>query len=277
MDTATALSSEAWLGISLESVQEFLRMDSIDAVEEVDLVRALIRWGKFQLQTGGDKFDGEKMRRKINAGLHLIRFSALTSKQFANLCLEEFGAVLTAEEKHLIMMSIVTGDSSLMPPDVVIYNYPARERKRDIVVKFPLDKTRQIYKFGPFAINVKFELSKKSILLGIKLICPKIQQNVFSFELRESNKDELMWRGFLDPLDEYHCSLSGEEFYDIGRVCSLDAHTTYVLTISYPYSVNFEMFSGKLNNYFVVTSDGLTLKFWNLDGFCIVEAMKFEI
>jgi hypothetical protein len=60
METTTALSSEPWLGISLESVQEFLRMESIDTVEEIDLVRALIRWGKFRLPKDVDEFDGEK-------------------------------------------------------------------------------------------------------------------------------------------------------------------------------------------------------------------------
>jgi hypothetical protein len=59
-------------------------------------------------------------------------------------------------------------------------------------------------------------------------------------------------------------------------VCSLDASSYFKLTVSCPFVEQIEMFTTKINEYFVVTSDGLTLEFWNLDGLSIIEAMVFE-
>lgn len=128
LETAKALDSEHWVGINLESVQEFLRMD-FSTVEEVYLVRALIRWGKFQVETDGDDpEDGKKLRSKIMPCLNLVRFTALSHKEFAQLCLEELGTVLSTEEKYSVMMSIATQDWSLMPAEIIPANLAPRKK-----------------------------------------------------------------------------------------------------------------------------------------------------
>ena len=85
-------------------------------IEEADLVRALIKWGKYQLQKDSDDpTDGLKLRTKIWPALKLVKFASLTCKEFAQLCLEELGEVLHVEERHSILMAIVTGQWKLMP------------------------------------------------------------------------------------------------------------------------------------------------------------------
>jgi hypothetical protein len=63
-------------------------------------VRALVRWGKFQVQKFRDEFHAEKlMRSNILPSLNLIIFSALNFKQFMNLWLGDLGSVITTGEK----------------------------------------------------------------------------------------------------------------------------------------------------------------------------------
>jgi hypothetical protein len=92
--------------VGSKTVQAFLRMNCL-GIEEADLVRALLRWARFQLQKDGDNpNDCQKLRDKILPGLHLIRFSAVSHVQFARVCLDGLEEVLSGDEKHSIMMFI---------------------------------------------------------------------------------------------------------------------------------------------------------------------------
>jgi hypothetical protein len=133
-------------------------MDTTDTVEEIDLVRALIRWGKFQVSKDGDEYDGEKLRSKILHCLKLIRFAALSHKEFASLCLEELGVVLSAEEKHSIMMAIITEDLRLMPSNFDIYNNQAKKQKPHILIKIPFEESKLLCKKGPLINKFQFYL-----------------------------------------------------------------------------------------------------------------------
>ena len=118
METKEALASQDWLNISAESMLEFLDMECLD-IKEADLVRALIRWGKFQLeQQDGDTLD-ENLRSKILPGLRKIRFDSLTHEEVAQLCTEDFGKVLKADEKCSLFVAIIKGNWEMMPTDVV--------------------------------------------------------------------------------------------------------------------------------------------------------------
>lgn len=110
MDTSKALNSGEWLNISSDSMQEFLQFECLNVIEG-DLVRALIKWGKFQLQKFGDDLrNAETLREKILPGLQNIRFESLSHEEFGQLCRNELGAVLSGDEKSSIFMSIITGD-----------------------------------------------------------------------------------------------------------------------------------------------------------------------
>jgi hypothetical protein len=92
--------------VGSKTVQAFLRMNCL-GIEEADLVRALLRWARFQLQKDGDNpNDCQKLRDKILPGLHLIRFSAVSHVQFTRVCLDGLEEVLSGDEKHSIMMFI---------------------------------------------------------------------------------------------------------------------------------------------------------------------------
>jgi hypothetical protein len=174
------VGSKPWLDVSLDCVQEFLRMDCLDIVE-AELVRALMKWGKFQLQKNGeDPNDGQKLRDKVLPGLHLIRFAAVNHSEFAQLCLEELGTVLSGDEKHSIMMSIITGDWELMPVEIVPTKLALR-LKPDLVFHLrPLALMSPNYDhiedYGSH--NFKFQLNKRATMVGLKIEPPRVLQSL---------------------------------------------------------------------------------------------------
>jgi BTB And C-terminal Kelch len=97
-----ALNSEQWTKMSFESVKEVLGMEFLNC-DEAELVRAVVRWG------------GGECPAKIVACLELIRFAGISATQFADLSRRELQSILTLEEKHSILMALVTGDWSSMP------------------------------------------------------------------------------------------------------------------------------------------------------------------
>jgi BTB And C-terminal Kelch len=67
LETTEALDSSDWLNISADSCLEFLDMEGLN-IKEADLVRALIRWGKFQLEQQDRDNVNENLRSKILPG-----------------------------------------------------------------------------------------------------------------------------------------------------------------------------------------------------------------
>ena len=131
-ETAEALSSEPWLGISLQSVLEFLKLDCL-SVEEADVVRGLVSWAKFQFQKdGGDPENSETtLREKLMPALKEIRFAGLSQTEFAKLSLDELKDVLSGDEKLQIMQSLLIGDFKLLPPSLA-QNNPLLKRSKPL-------------------------------------------------------------------------------------------------------------------------------------------------
>jgi len=114
-ETKQVVASPYWLKVPLETVTDLMEMDHLD-ISEVDIVKALVKWGKAQVQLdGGDPGDGEELRKKIESCLKLIRFKAMDNKEFAQLSYAELKNCLSLEEKFAIVSSIALEDWNLMP------------------------------------------------------------------------------------------------------------------------------------------------------------------
>jgi hypothetical protein len=181
----------------------------------------------------------------------LISFSALSLKDFAILCMDELGVVLSAKEKHSITKSVVSGDWSEMPPGVDVYNYPARKRRSYIICKFSNEGSKLLLKSGPFNNYLLFKTSKKATLIGLKVKLPKNEKIFFTFEIRKwNNNNKLIGNG---SSDKKQFSYRGDNFYKMSPACHLDAHTFYNLSISNPHLVEkIEMFTKTKNEYSLV-------------------------
>jgi hypothetical protein len=109
------LASDNWLNAPLMTVQNLMKMETLHA-SEVEIVKALVKWGKAQVQLDGeDPEDGEKLRKKIEPCLKLIRFKGLTQFSFADLSKSELCNVLSWEEKYSILYAVVFSKWDSMP------------------------------------------------------------------------------------------------------------------------------------------------------------------
>ena len=78
--TTEALASQGWLNVGLKTVEEFLKMDNMD-IDEVDLVRVLVKWGENQVQKTPEQ--SGNLRAKILPALPLIRFVGMSQEDVA--------------------------------------------------------------------------------------------------------------------------------------------------------------------------------------------------
>jgi hypothetical protein len=254
---AEALASEHWLQISIESILEFLRMDFVELREAV-LVRAVIRWGQYQVQTDGDDpTDGQKLRAKILPALKLIRYISLSREQFDQLCLEELGAVMNAEEKKSFRQAIVNKKWKLMP---TVMATPRKTPRTLFNLEFKECLFISTSKMSgpPFTSKLIFQLDKMAKFVGLKVDTKTTHFYHFRYELYGPEKT-MIGEGCDQDETIY---FRNEEFFPIIPKCTLQANMKYVLRITTKYSMieNYSTFAPLSADLISITSDGLTLQ-----------------
>jgi len=109
--------SPSWLLVSQETVEKFLESDDLRSViEEIDLLNALVEWGKAQVlkeTPDADPADETKVRIQISSALKMIRFMAIDSMEFAELC--KTSNILSTEEKLKICISLILQSPENLP------------------------------------------------------------------------------------------------------------------------------------------------------------------
>jgi hypothetical protein len=235
-------------------------MDCLN-LEEPDLVRALIRWGKHQVQMDGDdSTDGQKLRSKILPALQFIRFAALSHNDFAHLCLKELGTVLHLEEKYSILMALATGEWNLVPTEVVTPESITIPRKMPFTV-FQLEFS-QLDSFynssfpSRLSSNLLFKLDKNADFVGLKVNSSQPGYKAISCELFAAGVVIGKCCTSRDKFD-----FEGEEFLQITPKCTLEAGTQYNLTFNLScISLNDVSTFGIPLEKRSITVHGLTLK-----------------
>jgi len=186
VDTKEALDSRAWLNISSNSILEFLAMDCLINIKETDLLKALIRWGNFQMQQNNDDADAN-LRSKILPGLRKIRFGSLTQEELVELFQEDLGKVLTGDEKSSILMSFISGNWELMPCGVVSSTKltPRHEPYTFFSLPYAADQNKNETscgnKFGDKCFQ--FRVDKNADIVGVKLNLTAPYHKLITFSL----------------------------------------------------------------------------------------------
>ena len=238
-ETPEAVCSETWLSVSFKTLEAFLRMNCL-GIEEAELVGALIRWGKFQLQKDGDDpNDGQKLRIKIMPGLHLIRFSAVSHVEFVQLCLDGLEEVLSGDEKHSIMMFIVTKDWKQMPAQITPTKLAPRQKP---FIVFHLKPTNSLpqhhYGYGHYnnLLTLTLQVDKKATLAGLAVEGPPSFLENLSINLtgqhRHVGGGTGRGKGHLLNVSSLTLSLQSKDFFKITPEVELAANTGYNLTFS---------------------------------------------
>lgn len=225
LDTSEALESDAWLNISSDSVQEFLQFECLNVVE-ADLLTALIKWGKSQLQQD-EADDGymKSLREKILPGLQKIRFESLTHEEFTQLCQKELGAVLSGDEKCSIYMSITTGVwtlSEVAPSKLNLRNGPyilcnaifERHEPRDA------DNRTQINSC------LKFSVCETALFAGLKINLKEYYHENMIVDLYDDRETKIGHGN-----SKFMEKSQGVAFCKITPFCTLAPNVTYELRI----------------------------------------------
>jgi BTB And C-terminal Kelch len=273
LETKEALASQDWLSISSKSILEFLNMDCLN-IKEADLLRALIKWGKFQMRQSEDDAI-ENLRNKILPGLQKIRFGSFTQVEAAKMCDEVLGEVLTAEEKYSILNSFIRGDWKMMPIGVVSSSKltPRRgpnERYTFCAIFFdeiPAPFAQNLTK-GPWTFD--FQINKKADVVGVKLNLPAwLNVTLASITLHNFLNGKYVVSSTADPKSAYLCRV--EKFYRITSPQTLTADTKYTMSFTFTPSKG-EIPPGKNDSHKAYTlpkdrnpscSDGLKLTVLN--------------
>jgi hypothetical protein len=161
-------------------------------ISEADLVRALMKWGKFQLQKPNSKKLGESLRSKILPGLQQIRFNKLTQKEVAYLFLEELGGVLTGDEKCAIFMSINTGDWDMMPPGVFSSSKLLPRFEPYTFCPLQFEERQCPNKIIQQRLSFNFEIDREAAIIGVKLDLPAFfRDSLTSIELYDERYETI--------------------------------------------------------------------------------------
>jgi hypothetical protein len=263
--TTKDFRSEDWHKISPEGVEEYLKMECLD-VEEADLARALVSWGRFQVHSeGGDPADTARLRSKILPGLKWIRFAVMDQDEFSQLCRQELGSVLSEEEKNCIVCKRTPWpavEKRSRPPTV--FNLPCVEH------------FHQIAHEGLFRANLVFHLDKSATFIGLKVVTSTTAHGPFTFEIYNAHNFTTIGRG---GSEETKISYYGEDYYKISPNCTLTAGDKYNLTFTFPrnfpYTVhlNYPTITLPFNTF---TYNGLTLTIDSTFFHILVKSMLFE-
>jgi len=256
--TKEALASQDWLNVSSESILEFLDMECLN-ITEAELVRALIRWGKYQMQHGRG---GKNLRSKILPGLRKIRFGSFIQLEIVQLCQEELGVVLSDGEKSSILMSIISGNWSLMPKDVVPSTKltPRHGPYTFCSVPYAEDpnkiQSNRGNRFG--AKCFIFQVDKNADIVGVKLNLKAPYHELITFSLHEDKSNVLIATGSVNITSRLD---RGEVFCPFNTMQTLVANQWYLVTFQfnglgeYSYHCGYVLPIDKHTSF----CDGLTL------------------
>ena len=283
-ETREALGSLAWQKIrSDDTIVEFLKLECLN-ISEADLVRALIRWGKFQLQTQDIGNLNAQLRSKILPGLHQIRFDSLTLKEFAQLCKEELGTLLTGDEKSSIFVSIVTDDWKMMPTDVVSSSKLAPRHGPYTFCPLLYDEIPpKMAKLLVPSLSLPFEINKDAAIVGVKLNLTACLCDTLRSITLHNEDDIVVGKG--DPI--LKIQHRGEIFYKINADKSLTACTEYKLTLHFAPSTDgilpgkskaYRAYNLKKQDENPSSSDGLALQLYyeNENMYVDIQGILFE-
>jgi hypothetical protein len=274
LDTREAIKSSEWVNISSNSIEEFLSMEFLN-IKEIDLVRALIRWGIFQLKKENKDDLAANLRKKILPGLRKIRFESMTQQEMAYLCKEELREVLSSEEKCSILMSIITGDWKPIPSEIM----PLKLSPRNNVLtacsfSFVAGNSQLRKSCGIFSTSFTFQIDKRALIVGLKLKLP-IESSLHESIIISILDDKMALIGKCSS--KVMIMHKGVEICKINALHSLNANTKYHLCTTFQ--------CGKSCYHKVYThanttkriSNGLTLTVSTPSIDAHVEGLVFEI
>lgn len=276
------MKSECWKMTSMECVQDVMQMENL-SVMEVDVVTALVKWGRQQvLLDQGDPFDGNQLRAKIDSCLQFVRFSALSQTEFIQLCKFYLDKVLTDSEKYQVLMCIALGKWDQMPDQ---FQNSIREARIGQPLAFALPYLRCsntcVSTQEELAFNLVFEVSRRVSILGVRILPEDSADGAIVADNFIKMCITLYYNEYNGLLgiatNKTKTTFNGEEYLRIASKCVLDPGVKYRINFSYPSLHLHDTFYPYALQSYSVTKGGVTIKFFNSSICANVRELLFEL
>lgn len=263
-----------------------MQMDDL-GVLEVEVVRALLGWGRHQLLLDqGNVFDGVQLRTEIGSCFQFIRFSALSPTEFIQLCEDDLKDVLSDNEKFLILMCINLGKWDQMPEHLrrpVMYG--ARIGP-PLAFELPYSMCSNICEAHneELSFSLAFEVSSKVSFVGLRVLPPENNAydsvdapdfKIFQFHICYSEFYGTLGMG----MSIKTITINGKEYCEIAPKCILDPGVKYRINFSFPI-VQFvhRYYPYALQNAKNIVKKGsVTLKLFSSSVCANVSELLFEL
>jgi hypothetical protein len=234
-------------------------------------------------QSGDDAV--ENLRSKILPGLQKIRFASFTQLEVAQLCEEELGEVLTAEEKYSILKSSVKGDWKMMPPGFASSSKLAPRHGPYTFCPLPFIEDKPLSSKGTNKskhLSLAFEVNRKTAIVGVKLNMNAFCHSALTLiKLYKSSRDEYGDDQFIcEAVPKFTSLYRGEMYCKINGKLSAGREYKLIFTFGTPLGDS----SGECKTYslpkdeLVSSSDGLALAIrsgW-LKSFVHIQGILFK-
>jgi hypothetical protein len=277
-----SLKSECWKYISLHSVQNVMLMDNL-GVKEVEVVTALLRWGRQQVfYDQGNVFDGDQLRAEIGSCLPLIRFTALSPAEFIQLCQDDLKNVLNDNEKFLLLMCITLDKWDHMPEHLRISLFHRARIGPPFAFQLPYSKCSNICEAhsDDLSFSLAFEVSSKVSFIGIRVLPTEDTIDapdfgVFQFFVCYSEFDGTLGKGRSGKTIPF----DGKEYCEVTPKCVLDPGVKYRLKFTFPICRFVHRFYpyALQNAKHIVKKGSVSLKLFSSSVCANVSELLFEL
>lgn len=240
-------------------------------VSEPEVVAALLRWGRAQLEADAEQEVGENLRRKIESCLELIRLPVLNHLEFTKLS-QELGKVLSCKERLKIMECITLDNWDSMPAQIASLVSTSRT-KPTVAIQVPFVKDNlAVHSRGEFKSSFSFRIDKKANFVGF-LSLPSVDDNQFNanaftrFYVILSKRNS----GYYEIIRQWFYNTREQLVFD--EACVLEANVDYTFTFykeklydgAYFYHYNLNRKKNPVKNewlsvYFNLQSDKIGFK-----------------
>jgi hypothetical protein len=263
-----------------------MQMDDL-GVLEFEVVTALLHWGRHQVLLDQENvFDGVQLRAKISSCLQFIRFSALSSAEFIQLCKDDLKNVLCDNEKFLLLMCINLGKWDQMPEHL---RSPKTHKARigpPLAFTLPYSKCSNICEAhnDELSFSLAIELSSKVSFVGLRVLppentaCSNIDApnfEIFQFHICYSEFDGTIGKGRSGRT----ITFNNKQYCEITPKCILDPGVKYRINFSFPI-VRFvhRYYPYALQNAkYSVKKGSVTLKLFSSSVCANVSELLFEL
>lgn len=101
------INTESFNSLSPDAVKEILSRDvDIFDVSEVEIFECMMEWAKHRCRLNNYEINSINMRRSLGELIKMIRFTTMSSIEFAE-CIEKYPGLLSIEEDRSLLLSIV--------------------------------------------------------------------------------------------------------------------------------------------------------------------------